>query len=330
MGLNLQFNNCCHVCGYDVWETLYQVQDFNQNTAGSWDIIVCKQCGLGCLNPFPRPSETALFYGDQFYTNDNKRFSTSIELARRLLAHNRVKLVKKNLPPAGHILDFGSGAGHFGNMMSKQGWTVSNEDIAYGGHGRLRMKGDIIVLDYPNDFFDAVSLWYVIEHMINPKATFQEIFRILKPGGILITAQQNFSSYQARFFGPNWLILDPPRHIFQFSQSNLTQLATQEGFRQIGIEHRSIEFGPFTILQSTLNMLLGNQNYLFKLLKNKRLKNTSAYAKRKKEKRWGIVSAVLGVGMAPFAFAAYFFLLWLESGDIFTLFLQKDNMKNAK
>jgi 2-polyprenyl-3-methyl-5-hydroxy-6-metoxy-1,4-benzoquinol methylase len=330
MDPNLKINNCCHVCGYDVWETMYQVKDFNQNTAGSWDIIVCKQCGLGCLNPFPRPSETASFYDDQFYTSDNKRFSTGIEFVRKLLACNRVRLIKQKLPPTGHILDLGSGAGHFGNMMAKRGWTVSNEDIAYAEHGRLRMKEDKIVLDYPNDFFDAVSLWYVIEHMINPKATFKEVFRILKPRGILITAQQNFSSYQAMFFGPNWLILDPPRHIFQFSQSNLTQLAIQEGFRQIAIEHRSIEFGPFTILQSALNMLLGNQNYLFKLLKNKRLKNTSDYAKLKKEKRWGIVSVVLSVAIAPFAFAAYFILLWLESGDVFTLFLQKDNIKNAK
>tara|TARA_Y100001968_G_scaffold303757_1_gene318194 strand:+ start:6840 stop:7967 length:1128 start_codon:yes stop_codon:yes gene_type:complete len=43
---------------------------------------------------------------------------------------------------------------------------------------------DICQSSIPSNSKDLVVSWEVLEHIINPKAAFQEIFRILKPGGI--------------------------------------------------------------------------------------------------------------------------------------------------
>jgi SAM-dependent methyltransferase len=233
-------------------------------------------------------------------------------------------LIEKYLPRPGRFLDFGSGPGHFGKMLQKNGWEVENEDISYEkGESHLIMRGHRPVLDYPADYFDAVSLWYVIEHMVDPRSTLNEIKRVLRPGGVLILSQQNFDSIQAKFFGPSWLILDPPRHVYQFSPSNLCMLAEQHGFRKIGVKHSCLELGPFTILQSTLNKLLGNGNYLFKLLKNSKLRIKSIRPEeRERIILLGASSIVLSVVLAPLSMLAYHILLRAGSGDVFTLVLK--------
>ncbi len=208
--------------------------------------------------------------------------------------------------------------------FEKSGWEVENEDISYEKvESRLIMNGHRPVLNYPDDYFDAVSLWYVIEHMVDPRSTLNEIKRVLRPGGVLILSQQNFDSIQANLFGPCWLILDPPRHVYQFSPSNLCMLAEQHGFWKIGIEHSCLEMGPFTILQSTLNKLLGNGNYLFKLLKNRKLR-IKAIEPEERERiiLLGVLSIVLSVVLAPLSMLTYHLLLRTGSGDVFTLALK--------
>lgn len=321
----------CPVCHHAIWKELYSVKDFNQDIAGEWDIVLCKKCGLGVLAPFPKPKTVSSFYDDSFYTNDKKRFVGFIEILRKFLAHNRYNIVQKYLPQNGKLLDFGSGPAHWGKMLKDKGWEVSNADISYSDDSELWMDGDRPVLNYPDDFFDVVTMWYVIEHLLNPREALREIKRVLKPNGILITSQQNFSSLQAKLFGARWLILDPPRHIFQFTTENLQDLASQEGYQMLGIDHRSIELGPFTIMQSLLNFIFGNENYLFRFLKNKKL-STAAISTKKvlKIKILGGLSAFLGIVLAPLSVGLYYILQAFGSGDTFTLFLRKgDNSRGS-
>lgn len=50
------------------------------------------------------------------------------------------------------------------------------------------LPGDITRTGFPNGYFDAVTCMSVIEHGVPLEAYFREMFRILKPGGLLITS----------------------------------------------------------------------------------------------------------------------------------------------
>lgn len=50
------------------------------------------------------------------------------------------------------------------------------------------LPGDITRTGFPDGFFDAVTCMSVIEHGVPLEAYFREMFRILKPGGLLITS----------------------------------------------------------------------------------------------------------------------------------------------
>jgi SAM-dependent methyltransferase len=214
--------------------------------------------------------------------------------------------------------------------MEKAGWRVVNVDIsntASGGtkNSRLTMDADRPILDFPDNSFDVVTLWYVIEHMRNPRKVLEEMKRVLRPKGILLLAQQNFNSYQARYFGTRWLILDPPRHLYQFSPENLRRLTEHEGFQCIAIDHESLEMGPFTILQSTLNTLIGNRNYLFRYLKDRRLKVANSISgNRLKDTLMVWISLGFALCLFPLSIAAYYILLYFGSGDVFTFYASNE------
>jgi len=56
---------------------------------------------------------------------------------------------------------------------------------------------DIVPYPFENDSVDEVHFYHVLEHLHNPLEKLEEIFRILKPGGILHLRVPHFSSMGA-------------------------------------------------------------------------------------------------------------------------------------
>lgn len=313
----------CIACDSSQFDVAYKVTDTNQGVSGEWNLKVCASCGLGVIDPFPTQDDVASFYVDQFYTKDGKRFQGWVERLREMLAWLRGRYIERIVQHKGRLLDFGAGAGHFAKVQRLRGWEVYSVD-PYSSRANSSnlstLDGDKIRLEFPDHYFDVVTLWYVIEHLRNPDAAIEEFKRVLKPGGLLVLAQQDFASVQARFFGPRWLILDPPRHIWQFSEFSLLKLVARHNYKKCAISHSSIELGPFTILQSILNCILGNENYLFCLLKNGGLRSKDNA--KNIPLKCAVASIVLGILLLPISIALYFMLLIFGSGDVFTLYLR--------
>lgn len=57
--------------------------------------------------------------------------------------------------------------------------------ITFGEHDE-DTKGDLLALPFPDEAFDGVVLTEVLEHCIDPRAALAEVFRVLKPGGLLL------------------------------------------------------------------------------------------------------------------------------------------------
>jgi ubiquinone/menaquinone biosynthesis C-methylase UbiE len=317
----------CIVCGGHDFATLYSVTDTNQGVPGQWDILQCKSCGNGVLSPYPDADVIGSFYRDYFYTDEGKRFRGWMEVLREKAAALRGRNLNKLKPQRGRLMDFGSGAGHFASAQRAAGWEVHAVDpysAASTNAEYCRLTDISFELLYPDNHFDVVTLWYVIEHLRHPRAALAEFRRVLKDDGVLLLAQQDFGSLQAKIFGPHWLYLDPPRHLWQFSASSLTTLAENVGFKVIHTQWSSLEMAPFCMLQSAYNMLLGNHNDLFRFLKNRKLPKSMKDGSVARPRPWATAASIaLLPVMVPLIVLLYFMGLLFKQGDIFTLYLKK-------
>jgi ubiquinone/menaquinone biosynthesis C-methylase UbiE len=143
-----------------------------------------------------------------------------------------------NYKKSGLLLDLGCAAGDFLiHIQKKYGWQVRGVEISNYASAIAREQlgldvftGNLQAASFPDNTFDAVTMWDVLEHLHDPTATLREIHRVMKPGGILALRVPNGDSYDARIFGSYWSGLDAPRHLYVYSRSTLRALLEKNGF----------------------------------------------------------------------------------------------------
>ncbi|MEO5356390.1 MAG: methyltransferase domain-containing protein [Nitrospirae bacterium YQR-1] len=90
------------------------------------------------------------------------------------------------------ILEAGCGAGRFTEIILKTGaltysFDYSNAvDVCYENNLNDRLcafQGDIFNIPFPENYFDKVFCYGVLQHTPNPRAAFYSLVRALKPGG---------------------------------------------------------------------------------------------------------------------------------------------------
>jgi SAM-dependent methyltransferase len=105
-----------------------------------------------------------------------------------------VYAIASAFPRSAFVLD--AGAEFYSNVLPAlfaygyqhlYGMNLSFADPARRGPIRY-VPGDITRTGFPDAFFDAITCMSVIEHGVPLPAYFQEMFRLLKPGGVLITS----------------------------------------------------------------------------------------------------------------------------------------------
>jgi SAM-dependent methyltransferase len=110
--------------------------------------------------------------------------------------------------------------------------AAKNANLHFGIKVYSRQLKDI---NYPDDYFDAITMNHVIEHIFDPVSLMQECQRILKPTGCLVVITPNIKSYGHSYFNSDWMALDPPRHVFIFSSPSLKRLADKVGFDDVDV-----------------------------------------------------------------------------------------------
>jgi 2-polyprenyl-3-methyl-5-hydroxy-6-metoxy-1,4-benzoquinol methylase len=274
----------CIFCGSSRSTLFCKTSDLFQN---QFEIRQCKDCRAYYLWPFPSQEILAKAYDVSYYgTNETKFKAGPIEKVLDAFRKQRSNNIARKLPSRARILDIGCGNGNFleflsaindfelhgierdmtaaARAMSKQGMTIKTTPLEAG--------------DYPGNYFDAITLFHVFEHLTNPAETMLIIDQILKPGGILYLSFPNIDSLQARWFKGKWLHLDPPRHLLFFRPKDFIELMKQRNFTCRKVTYISLEQNPFGMVQSLLNLFLKKREVLFERLKGN-MEYASEYGK---------------------------------------------------
>jgi SAM-dependent methyltransferase len=218
----------------------------------------------------------AALYDRGFYDPKARRFRSGIVegLMRRFRVWRAWKLHRQLGGYPGRILDVGCGRGFTLAALQELGHDVygtqiSPEAAAYAreqlGLTRIETR-DLMDVGYPENWFDAVTAYHVIEHLADPHAFLLEIRRILRPGGLLILEVPNAEGWGSRWTGRHWLGWDVPYHRFHFSGRTLVLATEGLGFQEAIWSFPWLEYGPAVIIQSLLNKISGTENRLFRTL----------------------------------------------------------------
>lgn len=237
------------------------------------ELVECENCGLGSLFPMPDTARIQSFYPAEYYGAPTAKFEPLVEFGVRLGARVRVQSLVGDLPAGSTVLDVGCGRGVMLRALIELGHEAHGveiaEEAAAGADDRaeIRIAPELSQAGYPDDFFDAVILWHVLEHLPHPDQSLAEIRRILKPGGRLILAVPNFGSCQSRRAAQAWFHLDLPRHLHHFTPETLERLLRKNAFSTETVRHLALLQNSFGWLQSFLNRVSGTpRNSLYSLL----------------------------------------------------------------
>lgn len=274
----------CSQCTSDAFTTIFVNHDYISGQ--DFDIVKCNQCHL-IRTLIPENIDLASYYAQEYYGNENHRFNPVMEAAIVAFRKRRRSLIQRLHPKAGTALDVGCGRGLMLDLLRTAGWQVQGVEYSAQAavyatqHLKLPVKIAQHLADchFSDQQFDVVTFWHVFEHVTDPVATLKEIYRVLKPGGIAIIEVPNQDSWQAKMSQGAWFHLDAPRHLYHFSKPTLEKMAEENRFTLIQSSTWSMEMGPYGMIQSILNRLLGRQNVLYTLLKNRSARKPGQHKK---------------------------------------------------
>ena len=149
-------------------------------------------------------------------------------LARYLFDRYQIK-------PGQKLLDIGCGRGEFLSGFidcGVQGYGVDRSRSAekYCPDADLRIADlEKEGFPYEDNFFDVIYSKSVIEHFYYPEHLIQEVYRVLKPGGIVITLCPDWEFNYRTYF-------EDYTHRTPFMQSSLRDIHLIHGFENIAVE----------------------------------------------------------------------------------------------
>ena len=136
---------------------------------------------------------------------NNKYISTIYNESHRPITNYPIQLCnflskKYNFHPNSNVLEIGCGRGDFLLAFKKLGFRVSGTDISQESRNILESENIQVCdienekLPFENNQFDVVFNKSLIEHLYNPENLFKETYRVLKPGGLVITMVPDWES----------------------------------------------------------------------------------------------------------------------------------------
>jgi 2-polyprenyl-3-methyl-5-hydroxy-6-metoxy-1,4-benzoquinol methylase len=230
------------------------------------DLWACADCGVLFRNPRPSFREIVRSYDSgityaAWQREDGVRARLWAKRLGILLRHKR----------AGALLDVGTGDGRFLDL-ARAHFQITSTEVSEAGarHARARghdpLIGPVLGTALPEGYFDVITMWHVLEHVLYPGQALVALRRALKPDGVLAIAVPNETAPLVLQRLPGRSARHPlgvlawghEIHLTHFVPSTLRGLLRRLGFRilEMGVDDVHVERPAATVARYQVNRLL--------------------------------------------------------------------------
>lgn len=275
----------CKICGSIESKLIGKpviYKTFPRVSQNNYQIFQCCKCKFYFVSPKIDLSqeEWGILYENDYFIAANvtpwqKKLHDSERKMRLKSILSKLKIEK------GKFLDMGCGEGFVLIEAEKCGFEPYGVDIAYNlspENSNLNFfKGNIFEANFPDDYFSAIYMDSVLEHILNPMETLHELHRILKPGGVFFIIVPNEDSldnftiklirnlfFQSHKYGKIKPFI-APYHVNGFNKNSLRTAFEKNKFKEIEISTfgstytfwRAYKFGSRQYVQHILMYPIG-------------------------------------------------------------------------
>lgn len=240
---NGDYSSKCPICSDPTPRRVYEFSDFA--------VLRCRSCDNSWRsNMYSEEKIRDIYCGIEY--ESNPYFSYDVQQVGTL-ATPRVKNYQRALDylesvsGPGRLLDIGCGAGSFLALAQKRGWEPHGVEMSPGlsaacernlGIGVITGRFEDVKL--PAGRFDVITMWDVIEHVIDPGFCIGKVKELLRPGGLAVFCTPDEESILARtglalyrLTGSRYrypaFALHPPYHTYFFSRKGFISLLNGSG-----------------------------------------------------------------------------------------------------
>jgi len=176
---------------------------------------------------FNRPEDAALGYED--YGGESWAAANARRMWRAITVWHP-PLLSAN---PRRLLDVGAATGDFAAAAADDGWEVYGVEIADYARAQGREKGVIMTKHLHDDAgpFGLVTMWHVLEHVVDPVNCLVDARSVATPGAYLVIELPNWHSFGRILKRDRWSQLRPPEHINFFTRASLQRTASRAGWR---------------------------------------------------------------------------------------------------
>lgn len=198
------------------------------------------------------------------------------------------ELIDKYIKKDSLVLDVGCGTGIHTSILKQKTKRITGLDLKNFVKEKYKFDFKLILGDgkkipFEDKHFDFITCWDVIEHVEKDEVFLREIYRVLKPGGLLLISTPNKDRLSNRiisifkeirypyYLGTNLDWEGDVWHIREYREEELEKLATKIGFKVVVKEGIYLGFYGFVRLgiYKVPKVLHGLTQHIFMVLSKK-------------------------------------------------------------